>query len=443
MQESLLDILRCPYCGSTLRLEEGDGLERRGEEILNGIIFCQCSAYPVVAGIPAFRTDLATNQAREYLANGRPEEALFTMLGLEEEGRQTAFCGFLEKGAAGTYRQGVEILCPDAEGTYFVYRFSDPTFLVGSTLLRAIGSDERCWAKRAIDLCGGSGHLTRVLCEAGGGAEVVLADAFFWKLWLAKRITAPDCQPVCCDANQPLPFVRDEFSLAVCSDAFHYIWSKRLLAGEMMRLTGADGVIVLSHIHNALGENFSEGIPLAPKWWRNLFAELNPRLFKESEVFESVVKRQPIDISQNYSDEELAEETALSLIATKLDGLFHVYEPAGEFSVSGVLRVNPLYEWDFETETLRLRFPSQEYEEEFGLCKRYLPERAEIGTAALKDLSALPEGELRQLIERRVVLDLPHSYLMEPKQTLLEFFQNSPARGVELDLSRTKEYGRS
>ncbi len=411
MQGNLLDILRCPYCGSTLNLEEGESLERQDEGIVNGIIFCQCSAYPVVAGIPVFTTDLATDQARKHLANGRPEEALLTMLGLEEEARQTAFRGFLEKGAAGTYRDGVEILCPDAEGTYFIYRFSDPTFLVGSALLRAIGSDARCWKKRAIDLCGGSGHLTRVLCQMSGGREVILADSFFWKLWLAKRITAPDCQPVCCDANQPLPFARDEFSLAVCSDAFHYIWSKRLLAGEMVRLTGDEGVVVLSHIHSALGENFSEGMPLAPEWWRNLFAEVNPRLFRESEVFERVVKRQPVNLSPNYSDEELGEEAALFLIATKLDGLFRSYESVERLSVSGVLRVNPLYEWDAETETLRLRFPSPEYEEEFGLCKRYLPERAEITPDTFRNLSALPEGELRQLIERCVLLDLPEGYL--------------------------------
>lgn len=411
MQGNLLDILRCPYCGSTLNLEEGESLERQDEGIVNGIIFCQCSAYPVVAGIPVFTTDLATDQARKHLANGRPEEALLTMLGLEEEARQTAFRGFLEKGAAGTYREGVEILCPDAEGTYFIYRFSDPTFLVGSALLRAIGSDARCWKKRAIDLCGGSGHLTRVLCQMSGGREVILADSFFWKLWLAKRITAPDCQPVCCDANQPLPFARDEFSLAVCSDAFHYIWSKRLLAGEMVRLTGDEGVVVLSHIHNSLGENFSEGMPLAPEWWRNLFAELNPRLFREREVFERVVTRQPVDLSPNYSDEELGEEAALFLIATKLDQVFRRYEPAEALPVSGRLRVNPLYEWDAETALLRLTFPSPEYEEEFGLCKRYLPERAEIAAAALNDLSSLPEGELRQLIERCVLLDLPEGYL--------------------------------
>ncbi|MDQ3009561.1 MAG: methyltransferase domain-containing protein [Acidobacteriota bacterium] len=411
MNLNLLDILRCPFCGSRLEMEEGESLEQDGEEVANGIVFCQCSAYPVVAGIPVFTADYLADSAREHLAKGEREQALLVMLSLDDEARQTAFRSFIEKGGEASYQEGVDVLCPDAEGTYFIYRFSDPTFVVGSTLLRAVGSDARCWTKRAIDLCGGSGHLTRVLCEAGKGAEVVLADAYFWKLWLAKQITAPDCQPVCCDANNPLPFARDAFSLAVCSDAFHYIWSKRLLSGEMMRIAG-EGVVVLSHIHNALAENYSAGMPLAPEWWRNLFAELNPRLFKESEVFESVMMRQPVDLSRKYCDEDLKEEAALSLIATKLDGLFRVYEQASASEVSGVLCVNPLYkiEQKGETAVLKLEFPSPEYEEEFGGCKRYLPERVEVSAEVLKESSAV-NGEVQRLIERRVLLDLPSGYL--------------------------------
>ncbi|MEO6725706.1 MAG: methyltransferase domain-containing protein [Blastocatellia bacterium] len=411
MTANLLDILRCPFCGSMLAMEEGESLERHGDEVVNGIIFCQCSAYPVVASIPILTADYLADEARQHLAEGRREEALFTMLGLTEETQQAAFRSIIEKGGEASYQEGVAVLCPDAEGTYFIYRFSDPTFVVGSTLLRALGGDARYWTKWAIDLCGGSGHLTRVLCATGGDAKIVLADAYFWKLWLAKRITAPDCYPVCCDANNPLPFARDEFSLAVCSDAFHYIWSKRLLASEMMRIAG-EGVIVLSHIHNALAENFSAGMPLAPKWWRNLFAELNPRLFKESEVFESAVARRLVDLSHDYSDEELKDEPALSLIASNVDGLFRTYEQASALEVSGVLRVNPLYqvEQNGETVILRLQFPSPEYEEEFGLCKRYLPERVEVNADALNNLSTA-NGEIQQLLERRVLLDLPSGYL--------------------------------
>ncbi len=410
---NLLEILRCPFCGSALSLEREESLELRGEEIVNGIIFCQCSAYPIVAGIPVFTADSLVNKAREHLTQGEFEQALFTMLGLKEEERQIEFRHLAQKRSDTNYRKWVEILCPDAEGAYFVHRFSDPTYLVGQTLLRAIGGDPRCFTERALDLCGGSGHLTRVLCQMAGGVEVLLADAYFWKLWLAKRITAPACQPVCCDANNPLPFARDTFSLAVCSDAFHYIWSKRLLASEVMRIAAAAGVIVLSHIHNALVENFSAGMPLAPEWWRNLFAELNPRVFKESEVFESAVSRRAVDLSHNYSDEELRDEAALFLIATKLNGLYRIYEQMDEPAISGVLGVNPLYQvaQNGDAQVLQLQFPSPEYEEEFGACKRYLPERVEVNADALNNLpAAAPNGGLWRLVESRVLLDLPEAY---------------------------------
>jgi len=252
-----------------------------------------------------------------------------------------------------------------------------------------------------------------VLCQISGAAEVLLSDAYFWKLWLAKRFTAPACQPVCCDANNPLPFARDTFSLAVCSDAFHYIWAKRLFADEIIRTTGQAGIIVIWHLHNALVENYSAGMPLAPEWWRNLFAELNPRVFKESDVFESALAWRAVDLSHDYSDEKLRDEAALFLIATRLDGLYRVHERVNAPAVSGALGVNPLYQVARKggVEVLRLQFPSPEYEEEFSACKRYLPERVEINADALNGFSATPfNGELQRLIESGVLLDLPEGY---------------------------------
>ena len=65
------------------------------------------------------------------------------------------------------------------------------------------------------------------------GQPPVLADLYFSKLWLARRFTAPGCEAVCCDGNSPMPFARGAFRLAVCSDAFMYIWTKRqFVAGD-------------------------------------------------------------------------------------------------------------------------------------------------------------------------------------------------------------------
>ena len=119
----------------------------------------------------------------------------------------------------------------------------------------------------------------------------VLADLFFWKLWLATRFTSPACAPVCCDANHPLPFAPDTFSLVVLADAFPYIWHKRLAADEIMRLAGPDGVVVMPHLHSALGENFSAGNTLTPGAYRDLFAPQQPRLFSDERLLTELLDR--------------------------------------------------------------------------------------------------------------------------------------------------------
>ena len=175
-----------------------------------------------------------------------------------------------------TYRDLLAVLCRDAEADYFLYRLSDPTYLMIEALLDALAQDGPAAAGRALDLCGGSGHLTRVLLRAPSRRGVVLADLHFWKLWLAARITAPGCAPVCCDANSPLPFADDLFSTVLLSDAFPYIWHKRMLAGEMARAATPDGVVVLPHLHSSQGENFNAGDTLTPAAYRDLFARLEP-----------------------------------------------------------------------------------------------------------------------------------------------------------------------
>src|SRR2546428_1683127 len=413
MRSNLLEILQCPYCGGSFALDEGPTLRRTGDEIITGVLRCQCASYPVVDGIPVLMAAYVGDTAFQQLLADDLEQALFTALELDEE-RQAAFMRFLARGGAGTYRDCIEIFSPGDEGSYLVHRFANPTYLVGQAILRAIGSDQRCFTRRAIDLAGGSGHLTRALCQIAGGAEVFLAETNFWKPWIARRIVAPEIIPVCCDAESPLPFKRGAFSLALCSDAFHYIWSKRQLACEMTRMVGDDGVIVVNHAHNALAPNYSAGLPLAPRWWRNLLADYGARVFKESAALDSVIERRAIDLSRDYSDEELACEEALFLIATRIEGIFRRYEYPGAQFDSGVWRVNPLYEIERSgpSAVLRLQFPSPSYEDEYKACKRYLPERLELTAEAVENLEAGKlDGELRELRDRYVALNVPKGYL--------------------------------
>src|SRR5688572_774836 len=222
MLVSTLALLRCPFCGTTLDVIQNDALVRTADRISAGVLGCQCCAFPVVAGIPVLIADDRTRDAMHALEAGHAEEALLSLSYLDTEERRAAFRTFTARGDAGTFREALEILSPDAEGTYFIYRFSDPTYVMTQPLMRALGGHRK--PARVIDVCGGAGHLTRDLLALPSRPATVLADVFFWKLWLGQTFVAPGCEPVCCDGNAPLPFASHTFGMVVLADAFPYIW---------------------------------------------------------------------------------------------------------------------------------------------------------------------------------------------------------------------------
>jgi uncharacterized protein YbaR (Trm112 family) len=409
MDVSLLDVLRCPFCGTVLDLVDNDALVRDGSRVRWGVLGCQCCAFPVIDGIPVLVADDMTRAAMHAMEAGRTEEALAGLLGLDAAGA-ARLRALLQDGTA-TYRQALDVISPDAEGTYFVYRFSDPTFVLAETLVRVLGRE---WdrAGRVIDLCGGSGHLTRVLAETSL-EPVVVADVYFWKLWLAQRFTAPGCTPVCCDANHPLPFLEQTFSSVVLSDAFPYIWHKRLLAGEMMRLAGARGTIVMPHLHSALGFNFSAGMTLTPAAYRDLFAARQPRLFRDSDLLNDILGHTAVDLSRDVTPEQAGEEPSVTLIASGETAAFRAHPLPDPGALAGELCINPLYrvEPHATTATLTLAFPTPEYEEEFGGVRRYLPESLTLDTDLRRPLRPEQFGSAyADLRRRRVLLDAPPRY---------------------------------
>jgi uncharacterized protein YbaR (Trm112 family)/SAM-dependent methyltransferase len=411
MRAALLDVLRCPFCGGRLEVVESLFHRREGDDIADAVLGCHCCVYPVIAGIPVMHLDAAAVAAREQIEAGRPDRALRKMLALEDD----AVAAQLEDVAASrtaTYSDIVGALGPGFEGGYFLYRFSDPTYLVAEAVVRAVATTVLKGGGRAIDVCGGSGHLTRSLV-AVSSSPPVLADLYFAKLWLARRFTAPGCEPVCCDGNAPLPFDKHAFQFVVCSDAFHYIWTKRLLASEMMRLTGPEGAVVVTHAHNARQWNPSAGMPLPPEAYRALFDELAPRLFAESALLGEIISGGPLDLSRHDAPAILDAELALTIVATRRDDVFRPHGLAEPGTALGEFRLNPLYAIEHHDEQvrLRLRFPSEDYEQEYAAARQYLADDITVDRAALAALPStrLPEG-LVDLVRCRVVLDLPKQY---------------------------------
>jgi uncharacterized protein YbaR (Trm112 family) len=421
MHRDTLDFLRCPYCGGRLQLVDSMFHEEDGDRIESGILGCHCCIFPVVNGIPVLHLGSSATTARDHIEAGRTSLALRAMVGLDDHHQAEAFEATIARPAA-TYQDVVAALGPTFEGGYFLYRFSDPTFIVADAVVQAVAGSVLQGSRRAVDVCGGSGHLTRSLLGCSSLPPVV-ADLYFAKLWLARRYTAPTSEPVCCDGNAPLPFARGAFGFAMCSDAFQYIWTKRQFIAELSRLVDdgrAGGAVVINHTHNQLTWSPSHGQPLTPLGYRDLFESLEPRIFGERGLFDSVVTGGPLDLTRVDSGETLESDPALTIVAAREIGTISFRHPIKiPRTVTGRFRVNPLYvrdrpagQEDHGKVELTLRFPSVDYEDEYGACRRYLPDRIGIPRAMLAHLeSGIVTSEAEaDLVRRRIVVDLPLNY---------------------------------
>jgi uncharacterized protein YbaR (Trm112 family) len=413
MNIQTLDVLRCPYCGGHLELVTSMFHRSIEDQIHDGILGCHCCVFPIVDGIPVLHLLPAAVMAREHVEAGRPALALRAMIGLENAERAAQFDAAAASPSA-TYREIVEALGPDFEGGYFLYRFSDPTFIVAHAVVRAVAGTVLLGRRRALDVCGGSGHLTRSLMDLSSPPPV-LADLFFAKMWLAQRFTAPGCEPVCCDGNSPLPFARGAFGFAMCSDAFQYIWTKRQFVGEMIRAVDGEmpGAVVINHTHNQLTWSPSHGQPLAPAGYRDLFETLEPRIYGEAGLFADVIQGGPLDLSRADPPEALDADPALTIVASRDPAVYRPHPLDIPIAPTGEFRINPLYAVEERGDRLhlRLQFPSPDYEEEYGASRQYLPAEAVIERDAFARLTAgAGPGPLADLIRHRVIVDLPKRY---------------------------------
>lgn len=383
------------------------------DRIQDGILGCHCCSFPVVDGIPVLHLMPAAVAARGHIEAGRPTLALSAMVDLADDSQARRF----EAAAAAetsTYKDVVESLGPGFEGGYFLYRFSDPTYVVAHAVVRAVARAVLGGKGRAIDVCGGSGHLTRSLLDMSISPPV-LADLSFPKVWLGRRFTAPGCEPVCCDANAPLPFARGAFGCAICSDALHYIWMKRQFIGELCRLVDErdPGAVVISHMHNQLVWSPSHGQTLPVSGYRDLFEAIEPHIYGETALLADVVRGGPLDLARRDGRDTLDADPAVTIVASRDTSVYRQHrldqpgKPVGEF------RINPLYAADDDgTQVrLRLRFPDADYESEYHACRQYLPDEVVVDRSALAGLgAAVPDSSLAELVRRRVIIDLPARY---------------------------------
>jgi ubiquinone/menaquinone biosynthesis C-methylase UbiE len=326
MSASLLQWICCPFCGGCLKSahDGSDGF---------GVLTCRCGRYPVVADIPVIKRGVigtsgeTVDDVTRLVEAGRRQDALNAMLmppaprvpalappwlrlfggirgirrlphGVHERAarrwrdrmgavfaagtKQTTVCELLD-----LYYRKSGYGWHDAYD-YFTLRFGQPRHLVALSFATLI----RHPRKPVLDLACGFGHVTRTLARRAGVQPVVGVDETFFGLYVAKHFIAPEAEYVCSVGDTALPFRDGTFSVAFCSDAFHYFANKMTAARELKRLTQDEGTIVMAWMHNVHFRVPHDGLPLPPEGYEALMADIPYRIVADSEVLTRYLRKE-------------------------------------------------------------------------------------------------------------------------------------------------------
>lgn len=406
MRPALLDLLRCPFCGGALSAGH-----HPPDPIEHAVLSCACGAYPVVRGVPVLRIGDEVTAAIHAIERDDLLEAGRAVLDLPAA-RHPAFEAALGPGP-NTFADAVRQVLPDGEGDYCALRFGDPTFVAADAVVRAIARRVPEATGPLLDVCGGCGHLTWTLTQVAaerGWPDPVLIDASFWRLLFAHRFLVPDADLVCADVNQPLPLASAAVTLAVCNDAAHYVWSKRTLSTDMLRVAGPKGWVAWTHVHAAPDANRTAGHTLTPAHYGSLFGRRTVLAAADHAIVQAVMAGYALPWEAPEAP-GVAGAGALSLVAVPRGGdlMLPPHQPALE---RGPVVRNPCYaeRRDGDRVIWEIALPSPEYEAEFGALREYLPARLEWPAAEVADLASLARTRL-DLLLRRVLLQVPDHYL--------------------------------
>jgi hypothetical protein len=126
-------------------------------------------------------------------------------------------------------------------------------------------------------------------------------------------------------------------------------------------------------------------------------------------LFADVVNGGPLDLSRRDSAETVDQEAALTIVASRRADVFRPHQRALPTEPLGELRVNPLYAGEPHGDGMRfrLRFPSEDYEQEYGACRQYLPESFALDRASLDAIaSGRVPPDMADFVQRKVLVDL-------------------------------------
>ena len=207
---------------------------------------------------------------------------------------------------------------------YMRHRFSTPSLLSTIPLLGLVRGREGF----VLDAPCGMGHLSFLLSKLVPPQRMVSMDLSPAFVYATRRFFVPDVGAAMVhDMNLPLPLSDGTFGAVFCADAFHYVSDRASLAREFIRILRQDGVIVIAHAHNRLQANAYAGHAMSPAEYVKLFEGCHVRVLPERYVLDAYLDNQPLDLTRQFSAQELEGSPALDIVAAKSAEALSVVPP--------------------------------------------------------------------------------------------------------------------
>ena len=427
MRKTLPVMLRCPLCGSDIRIQ--DIYEDTPDALIHGSLHCECDTYPVCQGILVLKNSPVKKYVLHFLKERAFQEAaLYAMANYADDAcrllnyfESFKVGGQIQKGALRIVtayfharyskyfddnRSFMELLGNGAYDQYLRHRFSSQTFWSLYPFIALI----RNKGGRVLEVCCGSGHASFILSRLIPPERLIGIDGDFRNLYLAaKYFSRADF--IQADMNTGLPFKDHQFSVAFMMDSLHYVDARALLAGEIVRVTNTEGFDLILHLHNALRENASAGKPLSPAAIQRIFCGDEIRLLPEKDVIENFIQNGRLAVSERYTERQIREADALivarhvpaATVENLWDDLLHPDDH---------LIVNPMYRAEDRDDQILLTrtFPSDAFRREYPLTEAYLPDRYEIKKAVLREGWDPSSKEFREMRRRFILISVPGCY---------------------------------
>lgn len=426
--------LRCPYCGSPLDAPVGPSSGDAQGHFEFGVLRCECAEFPVLSGIPVLQHVDGLHRVVQLLKENDPEAALLQAMNVFRvkwaqqsrlhQLRYQRNCRSLIRSSELTFEDALQLVRkPTVFADYLLHRYANASFLADVSLMPVMSASLKAQAAtrggrrlRVLDIGCGAGHSSFLLSALFPHIAVVASDQDFVSLYLAKRFMAPGAEFVCTDVEVPSPFADDAFDAVHCLDAFHYFRSKRAIIGELRRIVRDDGFWMFPHLHNALQENVTAGVPLSPEHYARCFEPLAPTLFDESHLLQQRADVRRAEHHDVAAASRLRGAQTVAIVANTTRALDEA-EPLIQVlhRASARLTINPIYEaaWRGETATLRLRWPNDRLREECHAIETIVPTTLELSRDDLTRVHAgnwLDDERLRELVLRFVLVPLPENY---------------------------------